>query len=112
MADYLNVSQMKKLQEILLKNLSENELQRKEIENEEYLRMFIEAKKIEGCSERTLKYYQETVEQLLLQVSTPIRKITTEDLRKYLVEYQNKNNCSNVTVNNIRRNISSFFSWL
>lgn len=112
MADFLNISQMKKLQEVLLRNLSENKLPKNEISNEEYLRLFIDAKKIEGCSERTLDYYQVTIEQLLIYVKTPIRKITTEELRQYLVEYQNKNHCSNVTVDNIRRNISSFFSWL
>lgn len=112
MAGYLNISQMKKLQEVLIKNLSENNLQRKEITNTEYLKLFLDAKKIEGCSERTLKYYQVTVDQLLTQIATPIRKITTEELRKYLVDYQKINNCSNVTVDNIRRNISSFFSWL
>lgn len=112
MAEYLNISQMKKLQEVLIKNLSENNLQRKEITNTEYLKLFLDAKKIEGCSERTLKYYQVTVDQLLEQIATPIRKITTEELRKYLVDYQKINNCSNVTVDNIRRNISSFFSWL
>ncbi len=108
----MNISQMKKLQEVLIKNLSENNLQRKEITNTEYLKLFLDAKKIEGCSERTLKYYQVTVDQLLTQIATPIRKITTEELRKYLVDYQKINNCSNVTVDNIRRNISSFFSWL
>ena len=112
MAGYLNISQMKKLQEVLIKNLSENNLQRKEITNTEYLKLFLDAKKIDGCSERTLKYYQVTVDQLLTQIATPIRKITTEELRKYLVDYQKINNCSNVTVDNIRRNISSFFSWL
>ena len=112
MADFLNISQMKKLQEVLLRNLSEKKLPKNEISNEEYLRLFIDAKKIEGCSERTLDYYQVTIEQLLMYVKTPIRKITTEELRQYLVEYQNKNHCSNVTVDNIRRNISSFFSWL
>lgn len=112
MADFLNISQMKKLQEVLLHNLSEKKLPKNEISNEEYLRLFIDAKKIEGCSERTLDYYQVTIEQLLMYVKTPIRKITTEELRQYLVEYQNKNHCSNVTVDNIRRNISSFFSWL
>lgn len=112
MAEYLNISQMKKLQEVLIKNLAENNLQRKEITNTEYLKLFLDAKKIEGCSERTLKYYQVTVDQLLEQIATPIRKITTEELRKYLVDYQKINNCSNVTVDNIRRNISSFFSWL
>ena len=112
MAEFLNIAQMKKLQEVLLKNLAENELKSEHITNSEYLKLFLDAKRIEGCSDRTLEYYRVTVEQLLMKVETPIRKITTEELRKYLVDYQKINNCSNVTVDNIRRNISSFFSWL
>lgn len=112
MAEYLNISQMKKLQEVLLKNFSESETKKEEVSNEEYLTLFLDAKKIEGCSERTLQYYQVTVEKLLEWTETPIRKITTDEIRRYLVEYQQINNCSKVTVDNVRRNISSFFSWL
>ena len=60
MAEYLSIAQMKKLQEVLLKNLAENEPQKAEISNAEYLQMFLDAKKIEGCSERTLQYYRVT----------------------------------------------------
>lgn len=112
MAEYLSVSQMKKLQEVLLKTFSEQESTKTEISNQEYLQLFLEAKRIEGCSERTIQYYRTTVEKLLLNVITPIRKITTEEIRHYLVKYQQVNNCSKVTVDNVRRNISSFFSWL
>ena len=94
MAEYLSISQMKKLQEVLLKNLSEAEAQ------------------IEGCSERTLQYYRVTVEHLLCSISTPVRKMNTEEIRSYLSGYQQINGCGKVTVDNIRRNISSFFSWL
>lgn len=112
MAEYLNVSQMKKLQEVLIRNFSEDKIQKESISNDEYLQLFLDAKKIEGCSERTLQYYRMTVEHLLNHVVTPIRKITTDEIRAYLVAYQKINNCSKVTVDNIRRNISSFFSWL
>jgi integrase/recombinase XerD len=74
--------------------------------------MFLDAKKIEGCSARTLQYYKATLEHLFEKVATPVRKITTEEIRHYLVDYQQINNCSKVTVDNVRRNISSFFSWL
>ena len=74
--------------------------------------MFLDAKKIEGCSERTIQYYAVTVEHLLKQTDTEVRKITTEEIRAYLADYQKINGCSNVTIDNIRRNISSFFSWL
>ncbi len=112
MAEYLSVSQMKKLQEVLLKTFSEQESTKTEISNQEYLQLFLEAKRIEGCSERTIQYYRTTIEKLLLNIITPIRKITTEEIRHYLVKYQQVNNCSKVTVDNVRRNISSFFSWL
>lgn len=112
MAEYLNIAQMKKLQEVLLKNLAENAPQKAEISNTAYLQMFLDAKRIEGCSERTLQYYRVTVERLLQTVTTPIRKICTEEIREYLSGYQQINGCGKVTVDNIRRNISSFFSWL
>ena len=112
MAEYLNVAQMKKLQEVLLQTLSESEAQKEQISNEEYLKLFLDAKKIEGCSERTIQYYRVTVERLLQTVATPLRKMTTEEIRRYLVEYQKINNCGKVTIDNVRRNISSFFSWL
>lgn len=112
MAEYLSVPQMKKLQEVLLDNLSNTSAQKENIENCEYLKLFLDAKRIEGCSERTLQYYKVTVEQMLKRISTPIRKMTTDEIRTYLVEYQQRGGCSKVTIDNIRRNISSFFSWL
>ena len=112
MADYLNISQMKKLQEVLLQTFSKNTIQKEEISNDEYLRLFLDAKRIEGCSERTIQYYNVTVVRMLQKIETPVRKISTEEIRKYLVDYQKINDCSKVTVDNVRRNISSFFSWL
>ncbi len=112
MADYLNVSQMKKLQEVLLQTFSENKIRKEETSNSDYLQLFLDAKKIEGCSSRTIQYYCSTIERMLQNIEQPIRKISTEEIRKYLVDYQKINNCSKVTVDNIRRNISSFFSWL
>ena len=112
MADVLNAAQLKRLQEVLLKRLVKDEPEKKKISNQEYLNKFLEAKKIEGCSERTIKYYKVTVEQLLKKVLHPIRKVTTEQMREYLVDYQKINNCGKTTIDNVRRNISSFFSWL
>ena len=112
MAEYLSIAQMKKLQEVLLKNLVPDSIKQSETTNEEYLKLFLDAKRIEGCSERTIQYYRTTAEHLLGQIKTPIRKMTTDEIRTYLVEYQQTGHCSKVTVDNIRRNISSFFSWL
>ena len=112
MADVLNAAQLKRIKEVLLKRLVKDEPEKKKISNQEYLNKFLEAKKIEGCSERTIKYYKVTVEQLLKKVLHPIRKVTTEQMREYLVDYQKINNCGKTTIDNVRRNISSFFSWL
>lgn len=64
MAEYLSISQMKKLQEVMIKNFSGNEAKKSNISNAEYLDMFLAAKQIEGCSERTIKYYKMTVAHL------------------------------------------------
>ena len=112
MTEVLNASQLRKLQEVLLKELAANESAQQSTSNEEYLQMFLNAKKIEGCSERTVQYYQVTIKHFLRAIDTKIQKISTEEIRQYLVDYQGINDCSKTTVDNIRRNISSLFSWL
>ena len=112
MAEYLTVPQMKKLQEVILRTFSENEPEKQQISNKEFLKMFLDAKRVEGCSERTIQYYKVTAEHMLSQTKKEVRKITTDEMRSYLADYQKRNNCSNVTIDNIRRNISSFFTWL
>ena len=112
MSEYLSIAQMKKLQEVIIKTFAENEVTKIDISNDEFLKMFLAAKRIEGCSDRTINYYEATVAHLLSQIEVNVRKITTEEIREYLSDYQKRNNCSNVTIDNIRRNISSFFSWL
>ncbi len=112
MAEDLTVAQLKKLQEVLLSRFSEQEKQPEPARNEDYLEMFIHAKQVEGLSERTISYYRSSVTHMLHAIDTPVRKITTDQLRAYLAAYQKINNCGKSTVDNIRRNISSFFSWL
>lgn len=112
MAAYLSIAQMKKLQEVIVKAFAENEAVKENISNEEYLSMFLAAKQIEGCSARTIQYYRVTVEHMIRRIPIEIRKITTDDIREYLAEYQKMNSCGKVTVDNVRRNLSSFFSWL
>ena len=112
MSEYLSIPQMKKLQEVIIRTFAENEAARTAISNEEFLNMFLSAKRIEGCSERTIAYYQMTVQHMLSTTEKSVRKITTEEIREYLANYQKRNNCSNVTIDNVRRNIPSFFSWL
>jgi len=112
MAEFLSVSQMRKLQEVMLKVYSDRKANSKVIPNEEYAEMFLNSKRIEGCSERTIQYYGTTIYKMLKSIDTPIRKITTERIRQFLSDYQKINGCSNVTVDNVRRNLSSFYSWL
>lgn len=73
---------------------------------------FIAAKRIEGCSEKTLTYYQKTIDSMVTGIGKSPAQITTDDLRRYLTEYQVQRKSSRVTIDNIRRILSTFFSWL
>ena len=112
MDEYLTANQSQKLQRVLTSRLTSQPKSVSSVSNSNYLAMFLNAKKIEGCSERTLSYYKTTVEKLLDRITDPIRKVTTDDIREYLASYQGLNDCSKTTIDNIRRNISSFFTWL
>ena len=112
MSEVLSAKDLYALQIVLQKKLNTQNNQTYPYTNIEYMDMFISAKRIEGCSERTLSYYKATIEHMLSIIVTPLRQVNTDDLRAYLVEYQLRNNCSKTTVDNIRRNLSSFFSWL
>lgn len=83
-----------------------------EYENDGILESFISAKRIEGCSEKTLDYYRKTIRTMTDMLGKPIKCYTTEDLRGYLTEYQEQKKSSKVTIDNIRRILSSYFSWL
>lgn len=113
MSEMLNIQQMKKLQEVLIRRLQDDSVQEEKVaDNIEYLEMFIAAKRIEGCSERTIGYYKSTIQNMIKVMQIPFRQITTEMVREYLSHYQSINNCGKVTIDNVRRNLSSFFSWL
>ena len=112
MSEVLSAKDLYALQIVLQKKLYTQNNQTYPYTNIEYMDMFISAKRIEGCSERTLAYYKATIEHMLSIIITPLRQIQTDELRAYLAEYQLRNNCSKTTVDNIRRNLSSFFSWL
>lgn len=81
-------------------------------EKKNYCDMFISSKRVEGCSEKSLKYYKSTIENMLNVLGKEIKHITTEDLREYLSNYYENSSCGKVTIDNIRRILSSFFSWL
>ncbi len=112
MSEELSIAQLKRLQEVLIKRSEDKENQSQTVDNYEYLNMFINAKRIEGCSARTLAYYENSVKHMLSMIDVPVRKVTTDQIRDYLANYQRINDCSKTTVDNIRRNISSFFTWL
>ena len=78
----------------------------------DYVNAFIVAKRIEGCSEKTLRYYRKTIEAMIEGTGKTPRQIITDDLRQYLTDYQAKRKSGKVTIDNIRRILSSFFSWL
>ena len=116
MLPYLNNGQNKKLQEILQYVLVKYEVTKtqdkiKETE-QDFIKLFLSAKRIEGCSEKSLKYYQATIETMVNDLQKEVKHIVTDDIRRYLTEYQQKKNSSKVTIDNIRRILSSFFSWL
>lgn len=84
----------------------------REKEKAELLDVFISAKKIEGCSDKTIHYYKSSIEKLMAEVSKKVQEITTNDIRCYLAEQQENHHLSKVTIDNLRRIFSSFFSWL
>lgn len=118
MVGVLDQRQQEMLKAVMLRCLEGYEVKEKKKtesssdENFRLLDLFISSKSVEGCSEKTLKYYKMTAEKLLRTLNKPIIDITTDDLRSYLSEYQDKNNSSKVTMDNMRRIFSSFFSWL
>ena len=115
----LDCRQMAQLKAVLTSELHNVEIIEKEEcvyqqtqENEQFLNSFISAKKIEGCSDKTLAYYRNTIERLLVTLSMAICHITTSDIRTYLSDYQEEHQSSKVTIDNMRRIFSSFFAWL
>ena len=118
--DFLNnnqrIKQRIKLKEICIYYKMEKleQSQKEEIQrnNEDILNRFISSKEIEGCSTRTLNYYRDNISKMLNTVNLPINEITTEILRNYLADYKSNSSAGMVTIDNIRRTLSSFFAWL
>lgn len=117
MLPHLDNAQMQQLQKVLENALFGCEItaqtEKSDTDNNpKLIDAFVAAKRIEGCSEKTLKYYRTTIKTMVASINKGIRHIQTEDLRSYLTDYQGKNQSSRVTIDNIRRILSSFFSWL
>ena len=120
MLAYLDNGQAEQLRRVLKHNLSGYEIQRKtdsttedaSAENTRLTDAFLSAKRIEGCSEKSLSYYRKTIETMSEKIGKGITHISTNDLRSYLTGYQTERKSSKVTIDNIRRILSSFFSWL
>ena len=92
--------------------IEQTEKQETRKNNTDILNKFISSKEIEGCSTRTLKYYRENINKMFNTINLPISEITTETLRNYLADYKSNSNAGMVTIDNIRRILSSFFAWL
>ena len=116
MLPHLNNAQTEKLQEVLQQSLSHYKVvennNAQELSEQNLVELFLSAKRIEGCSEKSLKYYESTILALLDSVGKGVKYIVTEDIRTYLTDYQARKQSSKVTIDNIRRILSSFFSWL
>ena len=120
MLAYLDNGQAEQLRRVLRHNLFGYEIQRSDstsgkdvdTENARLTNAFLSAKRIEGCSEKSLSYYRKTIETMSGKIGKGITHITTNDLRSYLTDYQSERKSSKVTIDNIRRILSSFFSWL
>ena len=115
MLAFLNNAQIEKLQEVLqftMFNYEVTSLKNDDKSEQNYIELFLAAKKIEGCSDKSLKYYKSTIEAMAESIGKDIKHIKTEDIRTYLTKYQEAKNTSRVTIDNIRRILSSFFSWL
>ena len=84
----------------------------KQVSSPVLLQRFIDAKRIEGCSTKTLLYYQNTISRMIKEIGKEVIHMMTEDLREYLTNYQKQNQLSRTTIDNVRRILSSFFSWL
>lgn len=119
MASVLNPAQQEELRRVLTYHLHNVEVTERKApnpqetaENGGLLEVFIAAKNVEGCSEKSLKYYESTIRQMTDSVKKPVREIVTDDLRVYLADYQKARNSSKVTIDNMRRIFSSFFGWL
>ena len=108
MLPHLDNRQMKKLHEVLLSCAQESEPQ----DQTNYIQLFLAAKRVEGCSEKTIRYYDSTLRNVLVGVGKEILNVTTDDLRLYLDEYQTRGSAGKVTIDNVRRILSSFFAWL
>ena len=119
MADFLDIEQLATLNGVLLQVVSnytitsDDESQHdSSASNLRLLEMFLSAKQVEGCSIKTAKYYEVTIKQLFKKMPKKGVNYTTDDIRAYLAVYQRKHKSSKVTIDNIRRIFSSFFSWL
>ena len=111
--DNIQIKQLRQVLEEIFNHYEVIESENIEKDNSDsIIEKFLAAKRIEGCSEKTLKYYQKTIDAMVVAVDKDVQRIKTEDLRLYLTTYQEKNKSSRVTIDNIRRILSSFFSWM
>lgn len=80
--------------------------------NEKYLKRFLVAKTVTGCTERTIYFYGTTIPKVLSQIGKTVDEITPDDIRLYMALRQKRDKVSLVTISNEMRCISSFYTWL
>ena len=107
MQPLLDCEQLKRLGEVLRFALSP-----RQSNEEDLLSLFLTAKEVEGCSPRTIAYYESTIHHMACAVAKPFTQVESDDLRRYLADYEVTRKAGKVTIDNIRRILSSFFSWL
>lgn len=112
MLPYLDEEQMQILHTTLIAVVNDKTEEATDEKQTDYVKIFLAAKRVEGCSDKTIRYYESTIRNVLTTVNKSLDQATTEDIRLYLDEYQKKSKASKVTIDNIRRILSSFFSWL
>ena len=109
---HLSEAQMQLLHKTLNANIPAEEMKAADEKEPDYVQIFLAAKRVEGCSDKTIRYYESTIRNVITAIDKSPERATTDDIRLYLDDYQQKSGASKVTIDNIRRILSSFFAWL
>lgn len=116
MAASLSTEQLAALHRVLVNETAGLEIEAtirgEETEQKDFLTAFLSAKRVEGCSDKTIHYYKITLEKMIATLGKPVQATTTDDMRHYLDDYQHSGRVGKSTIDNMRRIFSSFFAWL
>lgn len=112
MQAFLNGKQIKQLKQVLSQVLISDMGWQTSLQDDDLLRLFLTAKEVEGCSPKTIAYYESTLAHMTASIAKPYTQVSSDDLRSYLNKYETERGVGKATIDNIRRIMSSFFSWL